>query len=117
MRSDDVPRLKRSYHRNLNWCRFWLGIGLAVATLTFTFGVNQVFAPLFENNAGGAFETSGTPNYLKAASFTFAGVAVLLLLMLVVSVCASLAAVFRELYLRDDRSLSAIAQTHEEATP
>ena len=111
----EVPQLKRSYDRNLNWCRFWLGISLAVATLTFTFGVNQVFDPLFEDAPASVDERGDVNNDSQADSFTFTGVAVMIAMFLIASVCASLAAVFRVLYRRDDEALAVIERPHQEA--
>ena len=42
MEEGEISRLTRVYDRNLTWCRFWLGISLAVTTLTFTFGVDRL---------------------------------------------------------------------------
>ena len=41
-RAEDAG-LVRACDRNVGWCRFWLGVSLAIATLTFTFAVDQVF--------------------------------------------------------------------------
>ena len=113
----EVPQLKRSYDRNVSWCRFWLGISLAVATLTFTFGVNQVFDPLFEGAPTRADERGDLNDNGQTDSFTFTGVAVMIALFLIASVCASLAAVFRVLYQRDNVILSAIEHTYQEEAP
>lgn len=57
---------KRSYNRNLAWCRFWLGIGIAIATLSFTFVAERGFGPIIgsplmgEGSSVGALDSAVT---------------------------------------------------------
>ena len=44
----EYARRKRSYERNLGWCRIWLGIGIAIASLSFTFVFERNIQPLLE---------------------------------------------------------------------
>ena len=39
----DTADLQRSYERNLGYTRFWLGVGIAVLSLLFTFGYDLIF--------------------------------------------------------------------------
>ena len=40
----DAAEVERSYERNLGYARFWLGAGIAVLSLLFTFGYNLIFS-------------------------------------------------------------------------
>ena len=113
----EVHRVKRSYDRNLGWCRFWLGISLAVFTLMFSFAVDQVFEPLTERPPGAADERSDTGPNKQEEPFSFTAFVVMFLLFLVASICAGLSVSFRALYQRDDRALTVIKRPHQEATP
>lgn len=117
----EVWQLKRSYDRNLGWCRFWLGVSLAVATLTFSFAVDEVFDPVFGSDA----ETSATDTHAQAvlddatqpAPVGFTSVTVISILVLLVSICVGLSAIFQALYRRNDRVLTATEHHPQEATP
>ena len=112
----EVSRLQRSYERNIGWCRFWLGVSLAVVTLTFTFAVDQVFFTNAERipiTAGALNDTGGSG---QTDSTDFTGIAVIYALVFIAAACASLSARFRILYLRNDAALAATERTHQEAT-
>lgn len=109
----EVSRLQRSYERNLGWCRFWLGVGLAVVTLTFTLAVDQVFftnAELIPITAGALNDTG---SIVQADSTDLTGIAVVCSLVFLAAACASLSALFRILYLRNDAALTAITANQE----
>ena len=108
MTSAEVSQLKRSYDRNLGWCRFWLGISLAIATLTFTFAVNQVFGPPMENTRAANAERSDVEDSNEVDPIRFTSVAVMFMLVVVATICAVLSARFRLLYRRNDAALTAI---------
>ena len=108
----EAARLKRSYARNLGWCRFWLGISLAVATLTFTFAMDRVFDPLFDSSTEGpAPAVNGPSNVGRADQANLVGligVAVISILVFMGGICLFLSLYFRVLYRRDDRALAAM---------
>ena len=112
----EVSLLQRSYERNLGWCRFWLGVSLAVFTLTFTFAVDQVFFPNAESvpTNVGALTDAGSDGRVDSIDFT--GIAVTYALVFIAAACASLSARFRILYLRNDAALTAIT-ANQEVTP
>ena len=111
-----VARLKRSYDRNVGWCRFWVGVSLAIATLTFTFAVERVFEPLFEPTTA-ICRSADTENDGQVDLISFVSIGIIFLLILLSAVCAVLSARFSTLYRRDDAALADIDQDHPEATP
>ena len=126
MSEGEETRLRRSYDRNLGWCRIWAGVGFAVATLWFTFVVEQQVHPLLDNQEGDT-ETlaqstddalvtesndSGTPSEITVADLVVSSV---LLLGLVISF--GIATRCRELYRLDDAALVNIELADQEATP
>ena len=114
----ETSRLKRSYARNLGWCRFWLGISLAIVTLMFTFAVNQVFKPLIERAPVPTIidEQRDAGDDGQVEPLRFPGVTVMFALFLVTSICIGLSAYFRVLYRRDDAALTNTERGHQEAT-
>ena len=108
----EVSRLKRSYDRNLGWCRFWLGISLAVATLTFTFAMDRVFDPLFDSSTEGPAPAvngpSNTDHVDQANLVGLIGIAVICILVFVGGIRLFLSIYFRVLYRRDDTALAAM---------
>jgi H+/gluconate symporter-like permease len=113
----EVSRLKRSYHRNVSWCRFWVGVSLAIATLTFTFAVDRVFEPPPEPIATTANEQVDEENIGQVDLISFVSIAVVFWLILLSAVCAVLSARFRTFYRRNDAALVAMERKHQEATP
>ncbi len=121
MPGSEATRLQRSYERNLSWCRFWLGISLAVATLTFTFAMDQVFYPWLEPTAPAeqALDRQAdgkTPTMPQAGdveppdSFSPIGALVSALLFCLSFSCAALSWWFRVLYHADDADLAQTAE-------
>ena len=108
----EVAQVERSYDRNLSWCRFWLGVSLAVATLTFTFAVNQVFDVPTERVGT---PTDGSSDQSEPVSFS--DIAIMLTLVGIVGVCVGLSALFQVFYRRDDNTLIAMEHPNTEATP
>jgi hypothetical protein len=108
----EVSSLKRSYDRDLGWCRFWLGISLAVATLTFTFAVNQVFDPLFVRGPIGTDEQVKMEDSNRNDQVVLSEVLVISGLILTNCVCIVLSLGFRVLYRRSDAALTAIGLAH-----
>ncbi len=53
---------KRYYDRNLAWCRFWLGIGIARSTLSFTFVAERGFGPIIGSSSMGDESSVGAPD-------------------------------------------------------
>ncbi len=117
MTSAEASRLKRSYQRNLGWCRFWLGISLAVATLTFTFAVDQVFDLSSERVSTSTDVRNSTAKNNPSDPISFANVAVILMLVGISALCVALSALFRDLYRIDDATLANIELADQEATP
>ena len=117
MTSAEASRLKRSYERNLSWCRFWLGASLAVATLTFTFAVGQVFDPSSERVSTSTDLRNSSAKNDPSDLISFANVAVMLMLVGISGLCVALSALFGVLYRRDDALLAAVEHTPQEATP
>ena len=115
MSEGEKTRLRRSYDRNLGWCRIWAGVGFAVATLWFTFVVEQQVHPLLDNrerdpgtraqSADDALVTESnggdTTDEITVADLVVSSV---LLLGLVISFGIALR--FRELYREDEGNLS-----------
>ena len=114
MTQADVSRLKRSYDRNIGWCRFWLGIGLAVATLTFTFAVNQVFSSPVERAPIAADELSDMEDSDQVNPISYIGIVVMCSLVLISAVCVVLSAGFKGLYRRNDAALTLLESAHRE---
>lgn len=110
---------KRAYDRNVGWCRFWLGVSLAIATLTFTFAVDQVFAVPMElleaPDAEQKIAASDDPK--EPVGFSDMAGLVTLTLIGISGLCIGLSAYFRVLYHRDDAALLSTAQHDQEATP
>lgn len=117
----EVRQLKRSYARNLGWCRFWLGVSLAVTTLTFSFAVDKVFDPVFGSNTASSVTAADAgadaDDASQPAPIGIAGVAVIFILVLLVSICVGLSAIFQTLYQRNDKALAALEHPLQEATP
>ena len=115
----EAARLKRAYHRNVGWCRFWLGVSLAIATLTFTFAVDQVFAVPTEQEGAPNEAQNGAGDNDPEDAIGFSNMAALLTLTLIgiSGLCIGLSGFFRVLYRRDDAALLASKQDDEEATP
>ena len=116
MTSAEASRLKRSYERNLNWCRFWLGVSLAVATLTFTFAVDKVFDLSSERVSTSTDVQNSSAKNNPSESISFANVAVMLMLVGISGLCVALSALFRVLFRIDDAMLAAFEHPLQEAT-
>ena len=98
--SADAAELQRAYDRNLGYARFWLGVGIAILSLLFTFGYNLIFG------------YSGDTNPQPAAEPALEITALLALLGLVAFAVTSfiLASHFRVLYRRDNAALAHYAR-------
>ena len=123
MNGDDAPRLNRSYERNLSWCRVWLAIGIAVATLTFTFVVEQRIQPLTEpRSADGeraiepaaAEHTDGNQLAVPDNRNDVANVVLFFALILTPGTCFVIALRFSALYKKDDVALSVIRNSNQQ---
>jgi hypothetical protein len=113
----EAARFKRSYDRNVGWCRFWVGVSLAIATLTFTFAVGRVFAPPLGPIATTANEPANMENIGQDDLISFVSIAVVFSLILLSAVCAVFSARFWTLYRRNDEALVAMERTRQEVTP
>ncbi len=117
MTSAETSRAQRSYDRNLGWCRFWLGVSLAVATITFTFAVDQVFDLSSERVNAAVGELNCAETNDPTDPIRFSKIAVMLTLGVISGLCVGLSARFRILYQRDDQLLAVIDHPNQEATP
>ena len=115
MTSAETSRAQRSYDRNLGWCRFWLGVSLAVATLTFTFAVDQVFGLPPEQVSAAVDKLNSAETNDPSDPIRFSRIAVMLTLGIISGLCVGLSARFRILYQRDDRLLAVIDHLNQEA--
>ena len=104
MASPGSARLKRSYERNLGYCRFWAGAGTILLAGLLLFIANTLWEI-------GANPKIGTP----LSAYTFAIGAVVLAHATVVS--SALAWMFRNWYRRDDTALTQIEQAGQDAAP
>jgi hypothetical protein len=96
-----------------------LGIGLAIATLTFTFAVDQVFEiPTEPISASGERQNNAIGN-ASADTIGFSNITALFTLTLigVTGLCTGLSAYFRVLYRRNDAALVSIERIHQEESP
>ncbi len=116
MEEGEISRLTREYDRNLTWCRFWLGISLAVATLTFTFGVDRLIDDRNVDQDTVPIRDNVKLDEVKPDVVKPSEVFVLTLLISVACVCAGLSIRFRELYTENDRLLSSIEPISQEDT-
>ena len=98
--SADAAELQRAYDRNLGYARFWLGVGIAILSLVFTFGYDLIFG------------YSGDSSSQPAAEPTLEITALLALLGLFAFAATSfiLASHFRALYRRDNAALAHYAR-------
>lgn len=122
MSDGEVTWLRRSYDRNLGWCRIWAGVGFAVATLWFTFVVEQQVHPLLDNREGDPrAQAQSTDDVLVTESndseITVADLVVSSVLLLGLVISFGIALRFRELYRIDDAMLADIELADQEATP
>ena len=117
-RAEDAG-LVRAYDRNVGWCRFWLGVSLAIATLTFTFAVDQVFDVPIEPLEVSDTEQKSASGNDSGDPIGFSDMAALLTLTLIgiAGLCIGLSAYFKVLYYRDDAALLSIERDGQEATP
>ena len=110
----EYARRKRSYERNVGWCRIWLGIGIAIASLSFTFVFERNIQPLLEPRAtaverpdekspiADAGKNQPTvPTNRSNVAYGFLSAA----LILTSGVCIVIARYFRALYIKDDMEL------------
>ena len=125
MTGNGRTRLERAYERNLAWCRAWLGIGIVVATLTFTFVVEQRIFPLIEarsidaekqtvsapDESAGKSQSSEPVNPSNVGRTVLSGA-----LVLAAGFCIVVAWRFRELYKRNDLELATLQHPHQEDT-
>jgi hypothetical protein len=117
MKTVDGRRLKRSYTRNLGWCRFWLGIGAAVATFTFSFTVDRVFDPLINPAPVGKDDRTVQSNGADTDQIPATEVLIVALLLLSALICVVISWRFREQYRANDAALVETEQTNLEGTP
>ena len=117
MSEGEKTRLRRSYDRNLGWCRLWAGVGFAVATLWFTFVVEQQVHPLLDNLGGDSGTQAQDPDNARVAEgdeggtvdeITVGDLVVSLALLLGLVISFGIALRFRELYRADDGNLSPV---------
>ena len=99
-----MPAIKRSYHRNLGYARFWMGASLTILALLFAFVMDRVNRIVSEL-AGDRSEVG------------FSEVTGIFALIFAAASCAGLAIAFWHLYRRDDFALSSIEHGTQEATP
>ena len=120
----------RSYDRNLAWCRFWLTIGIAVATLSFTFMAEQGFRPIIDPSSAKGEETqptfdtaatdedNGMPKAASAEQVNWFDISIFASLILTSGSCILASYRFRLLYMKDDLSIKElIPGDHQEAIP
>ena len=114
MNGGEKSRLRRSYDRNLGWCRLWAGVGFAVATLWFAFVVEQQVHPLLDNREGDSgvqsqssdvASATGDNNSETADDIAMADLMVSAGLTLTMFISFGIALRFRELYREDDGNL------------
>ena len=134
MTANNVRQSKRAYQRNLGWCRFWLGIGIAIATLTFSFTVDRVFDTLLQPAAAGAGEwdrqpDAGSPDRIDDSKpnrqsdvantplIQIVDVVVVVVLLIIVLACVFLAWRFRDLYHSLDQAIGTTEKESQEDTP
>ena len=121
---------QRSYERNLVWCRFWLTIGIAVATLSFTFMADQGFRPLIDSSPEGTEQLErapGAPVSDEADGMTMSSpeerikwldILIFAFLIFTAGACILVSYRFRLLYIRADSTLEKIARDDsQEARP
>ena len=100
----DTDAFQRSYDRNLGYARFWLGVGIAVLSLLFTFGYDLIFGDT-RPPAAAAATPAMTAWLALAAVFTLA------------LICFIMAAYFRRLYQEDNAALVRIARNKRNHQP
>ena len=103
----DTAELQRSYERNLGYARFWLGVGIAVLSLLFTFGYDLIFG-----DAG----AGQSPTTAVATTPAPAWLALLALLALA-ALCLYLVLHFRRLYRGNNADLVRIARNKRNHQP
>ena len=121
---------QRSYDRNLTWCRFWLTIGIAVATLSFTFMADQGFRPLIDPPMEGVEkperasavlvtdEADGMPTPFPEDRIKWFDILVFVILIFTSGSCILVSYRFRLLYMKEDLALKELAPSdHQEAAP
>lgn len=127
MSEGEKTRLRRSYDRNLGWCRLWSGVGFAVAALWFTFVVEQQVHPLLDNREGDDGTQTQSAHDARVtesndsrttSEITVADLVVSSVLLLGLVISFGIALRFRELYREDDGNLSPTEPDDpEEAAP
>ena len=90
---------------------------MAVATITFTFAVDQVFDLSPERVRATAGELNSTETNDPTDPIRFSKIAVMLTLGVISGLCVGLSARFRILYQRDDQLLAVIDHPTQEETP
>ena len=120
---------QRSYDRNLAWCRFWLTIGIAVATLSFTFMAEQGFRPITDPSAEEEKKPESAPDALAAGAtdstptpspeerIEWFDILVFAFLIFTAGSCILVSYRFRLLYMKDDSALEGMVRNNQEATP
>ena len=117
MIGNNSAQRKRSYDRNLGWCRVWLGIGIAIASLSFTFVFERNIQPLLEPRPAVGERTNGEPPVTDVRnngtavpddrnSFAYGLLSAVLILS--AGACLVISRHFRRLYLADDLQLAEI---------
>ena len=104
--SSNAAELERSYDRNLGYARFWLGVGIAILSLLFTFGYARIFGD--DGSSAAQSAADQTPDITALLA--------LLALFLIAAICFGLGFVFRVLYRRDNAALTHIQRPQQEAT-
>lgn len=110
----DAAEVERSYERNLGYARFWLGAGIAVLSLLFTFGYNLIFS---NDDDPPPPSAPPAPEPPPAAELMLETPALFALLALFVfaATCLILGHHFRRLYRQDNARLAQIEHNHQEA--
>ena len=90
---------------------------MAVATITFTFAVDQVFDLSPERVSAAVGELNSAETNDPSDPIRFSKIAVMLTLGVISGLCVGLSARFRILYQRDDQLLAAFEHPNQEATP
>ena len=124
------PGLQRSYDRNVVWCRFWLTIGIAVATLSFTFMVEQGLHPILGTSSGAVEEPQRDPESIVSPGpdvvaeifpeerIRWFDILAIFALILTSGSCILISYRFRLLYIKDDSVLQELERgNQQEATP
>jgi hypothetical protein len=118
MPAGEKQRLERAYTRNLGWCRFWLGVGMAIITLTFSFTVDRVFDPLFQPPPIGTDDRNSRSGGTGTVQIHANDVRIVALLLLSAVTVLMVSWRFRDQYIENDAALGRYGNDpQEEETP